>query len=268
MTMAPPVYRSFYATLRATALLLGLTSPLIAYAELTNGGLIGPGVRSRPAYDGSDSQRTELVPVIRYFGQPLFLRSTQGVLEGGARMALAPGLHVGVQVAYESGRRTRESDFLNNRGVFNLDRGASVGAQVEWDSKIGPAPITLLARVRQHTESDRGAQADVRFSVGIFQSGRFGAGLFTQATWANDKSTRSFYGVTPQQSAASGIRAYDAGSGLLFASYGLLWSVDLTQDWAVVGSVEQRHLTGDARRSPLTEDSTSHYVSAGVAYRF
>lgn len=268
MKMAPPASRPFYAAARAALFLLGLATPLVAVAELTNGGLIGPGVRSRPAYDGSDSQRTELVPVIRYFGQPFFLRSTQGVLEGGARMAVAPGLHVGVQLAYESGRRTRESDFLNNRRVFDLDRGASIGAQAEWDSKIGPAPITLLARVRQHTESDRGAQADVRFSVGVFQSGRFGAGLFTQATWANAKSTRSYYAVTPQQSAASGLRTYDAGSGLLFASYGFLWSVDLAQDWAVVGSVERRHLTGDARRSPLTEESTNHYVSAGVAYRF
>lgn len=268
MTMGTRPIRTLNAAARAAVLVLGMTTPLFAAAELTNGGLIGPGVRSRPAYDGSDSQHTELVPVIRYFGQPLFLRSTQGVLEGGARMALAPGLHVGVQVAYESGRRTRESDFLNNRRVFDLDRGASVGGQVEWDSKIGPAPITLLGRVRQHTESDRGAQADVRFSVGVFQSGRVGAGLFTQATWANAKSTRAMYGVTPQQSSASGIRTYDAGSGLLFASYGFLWSVDLTQDWAVVGSVERRHLTGDAKRSPLTEESTNHYVSAGVAYRF
>jgi outer membrane scaffolding protein for murein synthesis (MipA/OmpV family) len=268
MTIAATSIRPLHAAARAAALVLGLASPLFASAELTNGGLIGPGVRSRPAYDGSDSQRVEAVPVIRYFGQPLFVRSTQGVLEGGARMQVAPGLYVGAQVAYESGRRTRESDFLDNRSVFDLDRGASVGAQFEWDSKIGPAPITLLGRVRQHTESDRGAQADVRFSVGVFQSGRVGAGLFTQATWANAKSTRSMYGVTPQQSAASGIRTYDAGSGLLFASYGFLWSVDLAQDWAIVGSVERRHLTGDARRSPLTEQSTNHYVSAGVAYRF
>jgi outer membrane scaffolding protein for murein synthesis (MipA/OmpV family) len=54
----------------------------------------------------------------------------------------------------------------------------------------------------------------------------------------------------------------------LFGSVGLLWSFDLTQKWVAVGNIEARHLAGDARRSPLVEDSTNHYMSAGVAYRF
>jgi outer membrane scaffolding protein for murein synthesis (MipA/OmpV family) len=234
-------------------LALGLMAPLLAFAELSNDALVGPGIRGRPAYDGSDSQRVELVPVVRYFGQPWFARSTQGVLEGGARMGLAPGLDAGAQLAYEPGRRTSESDFLRNHNVSGIKRGASIGAHLEWDQKLGPVPITLLARARQHTESDLGAQVDLRLSAGVFRSGRVAAGIFTQATWANAKSTSSFYAV--------------AGSGWLFNSLGLLWSVDLTRDWIVVGSMEARHLRGDAARSPLTERSTNHYVSVGLAYR-
>lgn len=249
-------------------LVFGLMAALPASAELSNEGLIGPGVRVRPAYDGADSYRGEVVPVIRYFGHPWFVRSTQGVLEGGARAELAPGLHLGAQLAYEPGRKTRESAFLESRNLPDVDPGASVGAQLEWDHKFGRVPVTVLARARRHTESDQGAQADLRLSVGVFESGRVSAGLFTQATWANAKSTRSVYGVSPQQSATSGLPAFDAGSGLLFASLGLLWQVELTNTWAVVGSVETRRLQGDAERSPLAERRTNHYVSAGVAYRF
>ena len=249
-------------------LALGVFMPLLAHAELSNESLIGAGVRLRPAYDGSDSQRGELVPVVRYFGHPWFVRSTQGVLEGGVRLALTPGLHVGAQLAYEPGRRTSESDFLKNRSIFDVDRGASIGAHVEWDHKIGPVPITLLARARQHTDSDRGAQADLRLSVGVLRTGRLGAGVFAQTTWANAKSTGSMYSVTPQQSAASGLPVYGAGSGFLFTSVGLLWSFDLTRDWVAVGNVEARHLQGDARHSPLVERSTNYYGAAGVAYRF
>jgi outer membrane scaffolding protein for murein synthesis (MipA/OmpV family) len=234
-------------------LALGLMGPLLASAELSNDALVGPGIRGRPAYDGSDAQRVEFVPVVRYFGQPWFARSTQGVLEGGVRMGLAPGLHAGAQLAYEPGRRTSESDFLRNHNVSGIKRGASIGAHLEWDQKLGPVPITILARARQHTDSDLGAQVDLRLSVGVFRSGRVAAGIFTQATWANAKSTSSFYAV--------------AGSGWLFSSLGLLWSVDLTRDWIVVGSMEARHLRGDAARSPLTERSTNHYVSVGLAYR-
>lgn len=70
--------------MRLSALALALIAPSVSIAELSNDALIGPGLRSRPAYDGSASQRTELVPVIRYFGERWFVRSTQGVLEGGA----------------------------------------------------------------------------------------------------------------------------------------------------------------------------------------
>ncbi|MDD5177202.1 MAG: MipA/OmpV family protein [Sterolibacterium sp.] len=242
--------------------------PLVAGAELSDESLLGPGLRSRPAYDGSAAQHGELVPVVRYLGQPWFVRSTQGVLEGGVRLELVPGLHAGAQLAYEPGRRTSESDFLKNHSVPDVDRGTSVGVQLEWDHKLGPVPITLLARLRQHTDSDLGAQADFRLSAGVYRSGRVAAGVFTQATWSNAKSAGSYYDITPQQVAITGLPAFHAGEGWLFASVGFLWSVDLSQDWVAVGSMESRRLHGDAVRSPLAERASNYYASAGLAYRF
>jgi len=263
-----PARRPFAAGILAAAFALGLMAPPAALAELSEEAMIGPGLRVRPAYDGAATQHTELVPVVRYYGAPWFVRSTQGVLEGGARMALAPGLHLGAQLAYEPGRKSGESNFLQSRGLSNVDIGASVGVHLEWDHKFGPMPIALLARVRQHSDADRGAQADLRLSAGVLHSGRFSAGVFSQATWANAKSTGSFYGITQQQSAASGLPAFSAGSGLMFASYGVLWSADLSRHWIAVGNLESRHLYGDAARSPLAARGSNYYASAGIAYRF
>jgi len=242
--------------------------PLSAFAELSNDSMIGPGLRSRPAYDGSESQLTEWVPVTRHFGRQGFVRSTQGVLEGGLRTELAPGLHAGAQLAYEPGRMTNESAFLAARNAQDIRRGASIGLQVEWDHVFEPVPVTLLARVRQHLDADRGAQADLRLSMGVFRGGPVSAGLFAQATWANAKSTGSFYGITPAQSASLGLPVFAAGAGWLSSSVGLLWSVDLSPHWLVVGSAEARRLRGAAVQSPLAERTTSHYTSAGVAYRY
>ena len=260
--------RSSPATIRIARVFIAAVVPTVAMAELSNDALLGPGLRSRPAYDGSTSQRTELVPVIRYLGAPWFLRSTQGVLEGGLRVELAPGLHAGAQLAYEPGRQTSDSEFLENHAVLDIGRGASVGVQFEWDHRFGPMPITLLARARKHTDSDLGVQADVRLSAGVFQSGPIALGVFTQATWASAKSTAAYYGLTPAQSASSGLPAFSTGSGWLFASVGLLGSLDLGPRWVVVGSLEARRLRGDAAASPLTERVSNHYVSAGLAYRF
>ena len=260
--------RPLRAVMLYASLAVGLGTSTVAVAELSNDAIIGPGLRIRPAYDGANSNQTELVPVIRYFGEILFVRSTQGVLEGGARTELAPGLHIGAQLAYEPGRKASESRFLMDRGMPDLKIGASIGAQVEWDHKFGAMPVTLLARARQHSATERGAQLDFRLSAGVFKSGRFAAGVFTQATWANAKSTRSLYAITPQQAIASGLPAYTPGSGWLVSSLGLLWSFDVSEKWVAVGNLESRHLQGDSARSPITERKTNYAASAGLAYRF
>jgi outer membrane scaffolding protein for murein synthesis (MipA/OmpV family) len=246
----------------------GMILPLTAFSELSNDSLLGPGMRSRPAYDGASSQHLQFVPVIRYFGQPWFVRSTQGVLEGGARMELLPRLHGGVQLAYEPGRVAAESEFLKRHNFSDINHGASLGLQLEWDHDFGPMPISLLMRTRQHTNSDHGSNADLRLSAGVYRNGRFGAGIFTQATWANAKAADTFYGITPQQSVITGLPAYAPGSGWIFGSAGVLWSLDVNRDWVIVGSLEARHQHGEAARSPLVERVSNHYVSAGVAYHF
>src|SRR6266481_9785275 len=240
----------------------------LAQSALPEYAWIGAGVRTRPAYEGSAAQRTDLIPTVRYYGKPWFARTTQGILEGGARMELAQGLNVGAQLAYEGGRLASESDFLRSNNVPDINPGASVGLHVEWDQKLGPVPVTLLARVRRHAHADLGAQADLRLTAGIYGEGGVLVGVFAQETWANAKSAQSFYGITPEQSAVTGLTVFDAGSGPLFTSVGLLWSVDLSREWLALGSAEARKLRGDAARSPLAERTSNYYASVGLAYRF
>jgi outer membrane scaffolding protein for murein synthesis (MipA/OmpV family) len=252
------------------ALALLLIAPLAALAQsvLPEYAWIGAGVRTRPAYDGSAAQRTDLIPTVRYYGKPWFARTTQGILEGGVRTELARGLNVGAQLAYEGGRLASESDFLRSNNVPDINPGASVGLHVEWDPRLGPMPVTLLARGRHFVDGDRGAQADLRLTAGVFSRGAASAGVFIQGTWADSKSSQSFYGITPGQSAVTGLPAYSTGSGPLSTSGGLLWGVDLSREWIVVGNLEARRLRGDAARSPLAERTSNHYASASLAYRF
>jgi outer membrane scaffolding protein for murein synthesis (MipA/OmpV family) len=253
---------------RCTAFALLLLAPLAALAQSALPEWIGAGVRTRPAYDGSASQRAELIPSVRYFGAPWFARTTQGILEGGARMELTRGLDVGAQLAYEGGRLASESDFLASHNVADINPGASAGLHLEWDQNLGPVPVTLLARGRRFIDGDRGAQADLRLTAGVYRGGAITAAVFVQGTWANSKSNQSFYGITPEQSGTTGLPVYSAGSGLLYVTGGLLWGLDLSREWLIVGNLEGRRLQGDAARSPLAERTSNYYASASLAYRF
>jgi MipA family protein len=236
-----------------------LLAPISAFAQFVpeDYTLVGVAVRSRPAYDGSETQRTDVIPVLRYYGRPWFARTTQGVLEGGARWYIVPDqLHFGVQLAYEEGRKTSESDLLESLNLPDVHSGASVGAHLEWDSKIGRLPISLLGRYRQHTDSDRGSQFDLRFNAGLHRGGGLIVAGYAQATWASSKAVQSFYTLP------------DARGGLLNTSLGLLGSYDFARHWSAVAGLQARWLHGDATESPIVETNSSFYANAGIAYRF
>jgi len=242
----------------------------LAKAEETkaNTYLIGAAVWSRPAYNGADSNRLSLIPMISYYGTPWFARTTFGVLEGGARTEIINGLTLGGQLAYEGGRDTAESEFLAARNLPTLNPGVSWGVHAELEKKLGPMPIIALLRYRQDLENSRGEQADLRLIAGIFSGGGLKAGIFAQTTWASKKSSNYYYGISAQQSVSSGLATFDAQSGELFSAYGLLWSYDINPQWILLGSVESRRVRGAVIDSPLVQQSVNNYVSFGLAYQF
>ena len=235
-------------------ILLAPATALAQPAELEDYTLLGAGVRTRPAYDGSASRVVDVVPAVRYYGSTLFARTTQGIFEGGARYYPARGFAIGAQLAYQAGRHQSESDFLRDHNVPDVSDNASVGVHAEWDTYVGPAPLNVLARFRQNADADRGAQADLRATLGFYGEHSLKAGFYTQATWANAKSMRTYYDVS--------------GSGLLFASAGVEAGYDLARHWVLLASVEGRRLQGDAASSPLAERRSSWYAITQVAYRF
>ena len=221
---------------------LALVSPsAFANEQSDTDTLLGASVRSRPRYDGADDRKLDLVPVVRYSKGPFFARTTQLLLEGGARMALGGGVTAGVQIAYEPGPQ-------------DGDPGASLGGHVEWTTRVGPAPLNLLARFRDQGDSDRGRQLDARFTIGVYGSGGVRAGLFGQATWASEKHLLAYYDVRD--------------SGLLYTSIGALGSYDLSSRWLAVGTAELRRLGDAPSRSAFVQNRNSTYISAGIAYRF
>lgn len=230
--------------------------------------LLGAGVWSRPAYEGANSQTSVLIPVVRYYGRTLFARTTFGVLEGGARVDVASGLSLGVQLAYEGGRDSSESSFLSSRGLPSLPASLSWGLHAELEKNIGPMPLIALLRYRQDVDSARGAQTDLRLTAGVFEGAGLTAGVFAQTTWADTRAAQYYHGLTAQQAALSGLPAFEAQGGSRYNAAGLLWAYDLTPRWVLLGSFESRWLRGDAVNSPLTQASVNPYASVGLAYQF
>ena len=158
-------------------------SPVAFAQDAGKGGAyVGLGARVRPAYEGADSRRGEAIPYLRLYGEHLFARTTQGILEVGVRSKPAAGVVFGAQLAYEDGRVTDESSFLKAHNFEDIDASASVGVHAEADWKIGPMPLNALVRYRRNADSDLGDQVDLRLTAGIFSRRGVNAGVFGQLT--------------------------------------------------------------------------------------
>ena len=216
--------------------------------------IVGAAIRSRPAYDGSSSQVTDLIPELRYYGKLWFARTTQGILEGGIRNELAPEFWAGAQIAYEAGRKKSEAPFLETLGEPDIKTSASVGLHLEWDRHFGKMPVNFLIRARQNFDTDLGGQADLRINFGVFERWGLQGAVFGQSTWGSGNAMQSRYGTDK--------------SGLVYLSGGFLAGYDVTRHWLIVGSFEIRKLYDEAADSVVAERTTSRYYSGGLAYRF
>lgn len=225
--------------LLATCLILATPAPG-AHAQDT---LLGAGLRLRPDYDGSRDQVTDVIPFIRYYGRPWFARTTQGVLEAGARSELDRDFWIGAQLAFE--------EEFEPTGV---NAGLSAGLHMEWDRRFGAMPVNFLLRARQHLDTDFGGQADLRVTAGVYERGGARAGVFGQATWGTENAVASRYGAPD--------------SGMLFATFGVLGAYDVGARWTLVGSLALRQLYDAARESALAEEASGYYASLSLAYRF
>jgi outer membrane scaffolding protein for murein synthesis (MipA/OmpV family) len=228
--------------MRRLVLLACMALPALAAAqEKPDATLLGAGVRSRPQFDGSAERTVDVIPLIRYFGKTWFARTTQDMLEGGARWNVGRGLDVGAQLAYEPGPRDHDPD-------------ASLGVHVEADHTIGIVPVNGLLRLRQHLKSDRGVELDARANVGVYRGHGFTAGLYAQATWASEKHFESYYDVHE--------------SGLLTTRLGAFGAYDLAPRWIVFASIDERRLSDEAMKSPIAQRRSGTYASASLGYRF
>ncbi len=91
-----------------------------------------------------------------------------------------------------------------------------------------------------------------------------GAGLNA----ANATFQRSYFGVTPTQSALSGLPVYTPGGGLMNASVGTTLRKEIGNSWVAFVGASAVHRLGPQVDSPLVTWSNNWGMTAGIARRF
>lgn len=139
------------------------------------------------------------------------------------------------------------------RGLKSVSDMGEAGAFVEYSPSDAWRVFAEVGR----TFGGSSGQGGVLGRVGGEVDYPLGRGLFGATTlaahYANAEQTQTFYGVTPQESLASGIRPYSASGGFQNLSITQSVAIPVARDWSMVTSASWTHLLGSAADSSLVE---------------
>lgn len=243
---------------------VSFTSSAQAQDRLISGG-IGLGLTYGPSFLGSDTSEASAFPVIdltigRYgfFNQRGLGLQNDVDLQGGR-------LNYGIGIGYDFEERIA-SDDARLTGLGDVEAGANVTLFAEYETGAMRFGIDLQRGLS--SDGHEGTRIKAQASYDWDLSQRAGLTLSPYLVWADDSWTNAFYGVTAQESQASGLAEFNAGSGLSEGGVSLSASYALTPRTILFSSVEVARLTGDAKDSSVSFDDSQVRFSTGLIIGF
>ncbi|GGF65092.1 MltA-interacting MipA family protein [Azorhizobium oxalatiphilum] len=220
--------------------------------------VLGGGAMIAPKYEGSDEYEVSPVPFVSASFGDLVKLDPRGL---SVNLYKADGFTFSGRLGYDGGRQQDDSDHL--RGLGDIDAGAVVGAKVAY--AIGQ--VELYAALNRTIGGSDGLEA----KFGVDASFRYERMLFTagmSGTWSDDNYMQAYFGVTPTQSALSGLPVYTIGAGLKRVDFNVSATYMLTDHWLIRGQAGLGYLIGDAADSPIVESKTQPSGILAIGYKF
>ncbi|MEM9799898.1 MAG: MipA/OmpV family protein [Planctomycetota bacterium] len=232
----------------------------------------GPGLN--PAFEGADTYQPIPFTVLR-FGRPSYAIETEG-LDG--RVDVVPrdwntGWGFGPSFAFRLAREDTDDAALDQ--LETIDTAVEVGGFVRYVAKPGwLAQDSLETRLTVNadvTGTHDGVVAQLESDYAWFpkQNIRYSVGL--RASSASGAFMDTYFGVTPEGSAASGLDAFDPSGGIRSVGAQASALFLFSENHGIFGLLRYDRLIGDAADSPIVQDVGSEdqiLVGVGYTYRF
>lgn len=231
-------------------------------AEQAIGAALGVG----PGYLGADNTMLGAgLWLEANFGNGVFLSSGDGI---GFRLPAQSG---GLSFAASLGASAARDESAGRDGARNRLRGMgdvhSKGvANLFLNYDGGPYHGGLA--VRQTLAERRGTQVDVLGKYDLLATPADLVQASAGFTYANGALTRTYFGVSAAQAAASGHAAYAPAGGVAGAGAGLLWRHAYSPAWVGTLGAQVTALRGAAADSPLTARRAGAALWTSLGYRF
>jgi len=227
--------------------------------------VLGAAADTQPVYAGADAYRVQGGPVINIqYSDIAFLSTGDGL---GVNFLRGDHYRVGAAIAYDRGRIERD-DYTNLRGMGNINPApvAKLFASYVLSKKF---PLILRVDARQILGGANGTVGDVGVYIPLpGSSKKFVMFAGPSITMGTHRYLQSEYGVTPEQSLASGHPVFDPHPGLVSEGVGFSATRFLTDHWLLNLDAAINKLKGSPDVSPLTESSTQRELALSIDYQW
>lgn len=244
-----------------TALLILSVMPCAALAQNTT---VGVGLGFLPKYEGSNQYGTRFSPLLKHRNGHFFLSPRSGMPAAGVQTELTENWTIGSFVSLSQARKSGDSARLH--GMHDISRHGNLG--VFTALQLGD--VVLDASYYQALKSGYGSNFTADISYKLWQEGASQLRVGTELKWSNKKAMQTYFGVEPNEAAASNgnLHTYQASAGMRsYSVYGLA-THQLSDSWHVHGLVGVNNLTSDAKNSPIVEKKSSVFGGLGLGYSF
>jgi outer membrane scaffolding protein for murein synthesis (MipA/OmpV family) len=228
--------------------------------------VLGVAGEVQPVYDGSRAYRGQGGPVINiYFRDIVFLTSGDGL---GFNFLRGDHYQVGMGMTYDFGRKEQD-DLTNLRGMGDI-KGAPVGKLYASWVLSRKFPMILRVDARQFIGGAQGAVGDVAVYLPLPGSSRsFVMFAGPSITFGTRHYLQTMYGVSAQQSAASGHAIYQfphadrAAAGVGFSASKFVTKHLLLNLDAAISQIR-----GRPAQSPIVERRTQRVLALSFDYHW
>jgi len=226
--------------------------------------ILGLASELQPAYDGSRAYRVEGGPVINaYYRDVAFISTGDGI---GYNFLRGDHFQVGVSMTYDLGRKVTQ-DYANLHGMGNISPAPVAKLFGSWviSRKL---PLILRVDARQFIGGAQGAVGDIAVYTPLPGSSKtFVMFAGPSVTLATHHYMQALYGVTPQQSAASGHPVYEIRhDGTSAAGVGFSATKFIGEHWLLNLDAAINQIRDNPSRSPIVERTFQRVIVLSVNY--
>jgi outer membrane scaffolding protein for murein synthesis (MipA/OmpV family) len=228
--------------------------------------VLGAAADVAPLYDGASDYRTKGGPVINiHYKDIAFLSTGEGL---GYNFLRGDHYQFGVAMAYDLGRKERD-DLTNLHGLGDI--GVAPVAKIYGSYVLSKKfPLILRVDARQFIGGAEGAIGDAGVYMPLPGSSKtFVMFAGPSITLATHHYLQTVYGVSPEQSLASGHPVYEIPhAGTAAAGVGFSATKFVTAHWLLNIDAAVSQIRGSPAQSPIVENRTQKTLAFSVDYQW